>query len=148
MSTRQGNFRRHPHKCHGPKATQVSIAGTRGCWVGGAHNVPGQGGASKSTSPHWMMEHTHMRCSSLQTKNAICPSAFGKRYQMTIWLPTPPAAKLMIVTSSQLHSRHATIMVWSQLHETGEHTLVDQIRLCPMTQALHVDWCSLHKHHR
>ena len=34
------------------------------------------------------------------------------------------------VTSGQLHSSHATIMVWSQLQNTGEHTLVDQIGLC------------------
>ena len=45
-----------------------------------------------------MLEHTHIRCSSwLQTKNATCSSAFDKRYQMTILLPPPPAAKLKSV---------------------------------------------------
>ena len=72
-----------------------------------------------------------MRCSSwLQTKNSISPLAFGKGHQMTM-LPlilVPPAAKLKSVmspvTSSQLHSSHATIMAWSQIQEIGEYACV------------------------
>ena len=64
------------------------------------------------------------------------PSAFGKRYQMNMLLPAPPATKLKSVIP--LESRHlwATgpttffpCMAWSQLLEVGEHMLVDQIRL-------------------
>ena len=54
---------------------------------------------------------------------------------MNILLPAPPATKLKpaippaSVTSGQVHSSHATIMVWSQLQNFGERMLVDQSNL-------------------
>ena len=81
------------------------------------------------------MEHTHH---DRKQKNAICPSAFGKRYQNDyIAAGTTHRLRsssqryhLSPVTSGQLHSSHAIIMAWGQLQEVAKHTLVDRIRLC------------------
>ena len=60
----------------------------------------------------------------------------GSGIKMTLLTPALLATKLKLATPLQsndlgpTHSSHATITAWSQLQAVGEHTLVNQIRLC------------------